>query len=568
MISINKRWFPLFAIGTAMALALLLRLPSFGTLPRGLNRDEAALAYNAYSLLKTGHDEHDVQFPITFHSFGDEKLGGYIYSLIPFVGAFGLHTWVTRLPSFLSGIAVILLLGEIIKELTVSFWKPKQTFFAQTTVMIGVALSPWGNHFSRVAYEAHLAMACFLFGWLALQKALKGGSAQRWWLAGSGLALAYSLVTYHSYQVMVPLFLVATVIILKEKIMKFDRIGVGMGLGFGLIAGLLLLSNHALTANLNKHAGITPYSRESLERQFSLMRLALPTPSILNKFISNKVSEGGFIFSKNIASVLSPDFLFISGTGQDVHNPGGMANLHLLTLPFILIGLHFLLTQKKTPAKWLFIAWIITSLVPSALTISPQHTIRANALFPALEVLSAIGITATFFSLKNHWQKIFLLFVAIGFTLSALRLRADYFILAPKRDEAKSHEKYHLLARKLAAESTTNDLVFTQQPSSSPYIWYLFETSYDPSQLQQNITYYPTDEEHFTHVQQIGNVHFETITWDELRALSKGKKISLIFRPEEIPSEMREGGEITYQETLHDYYGKDVYEVWHMTSSK
>lgn len=564
MIVAKKYWLPL-SLGLALCLALIMRLPSFGSLPRGLNRDEAALAYNAFSILKTGRDEHGVKLPITFRSFGDEKLGGYIYALTPFISVLGMNTWATRLPSFLAGLFIIVVLGAIVDELTESFWNPKQRLFARTAVMIGVALSPWANHFSRVAYEAHLAMLCFLFGWLALQKALKGES-QRLWLTLSGLSLAYSLITYHSYQVIVPLFVLIAMFIIRKRLPKLDRVGLGLGIGFGILAVTLLLGNHALSANLTKHAGISPYSKEALERQFSLMRLALPTPALANKFISNMGTESAFIFTKNLASVLSPEFLFVSGTERDVHNPGHMANLHLLTLPFILMGTHFLLNQKNTPQKQLFFAWFLIALIPSALTISPQHTIRASAVFPALEILSALGITTVFFWLKR-WGKPFIAVMVMLLFLSAVRLNAHYFVLAPKQDEDKSHEKYHLLAKKLIQERKISDLVFTQQPSSSPYIWYLFESQYDPTQLQKNITYYPVDAEHFMHVSQIDNIHFATIAWDELRQIAQNKKVSLIFRPEEVPSEMREGGVVVYQETLHDVYGKAVYEVWHMGHS-
>ncbi len=245
-----------------------------------------------------------------------------------------------------------------------------------------------------------------------------------------------------------------------------------------------------------------------------------------------------------------------------------MANLHLLTLPFIFVGAYFFFSQKKSPTKQLFCTWLVVALIPSALTISPQHTIRASALFPAFEILAALGFISFFFSLKRNGRIPFIALTSVLLLLSALRMRADYFVLAPKRDEAKSHEKYYLLAQKLIQESASNDLVFTQQPSSSPYIWYLFESAYNPISLQKDITYYPADAEHFKHVAQIGNIHFTTITWNELRELSKDKRVSLIFRPEEIPSEMREGGEITHQETLHDAYGKAVYEVWHMGPSK
>ena len=45
--------------------------------------DEAALGYNAYSILKTGRDEYGQYFPLIFKSFGDygnQKLKREYYS--------------------------------------------------------------------------------------------------------------------------------------------------------------------------------------------------------------------------------------------------------------------------------------------------------------------------------------------------------------------------------------------------------------------------------------------------------------------------------------------------------
>ncbi|PJC80059.1 hypothetical protein CO009_02840, partial [Candidatus Shapirobacteria bacterium CG_4_8_14_3_um_filter_35_11] len=55
-------------------LAVALRFWNINSLP-SLNPDEAALGYNAYSLLLTGKDEHGQAWPIHFKSFGDYKPG-------------------------------------------------------------------------------------------------------------------------------------------------------------------------------------------------------------------------------------------------------------------------------------------------------------------------------------------------------------------------------------------------------------------------------------------------------------------------------------------------------------
>jgi len=149
----------------ATCVALSLYLPKYGQLPAGLNRDEAALGYNAYSLLKTGKDEWGKSWPISIASFGDQKLPGYIYTLIPFVAVFGLETWVVRLPSLIAGLTVIVGMGLIASKLAkLAKYSQKFQLIGSWIVMILIAISPWNMHFSRVAYETHLAMAFFVAG--------------------------------------------------------------------------------------------------------------------------------------------------------------------------------------------------------------------------------------------------------------------------------------------------------------------------------------------------------------------------------------------------------------------
>ncbi|MBU1127337.1 hypothetical protein KKF11_03250, partial [Patescibacteria group bacterium] len=58
-----------------LLLAAALRLWGLNHYPVGLNADEAAIGYNAYSLIETGLDEHGNAWPIHFKSFGDYKPG-------------------------------------------------------------------------------------------------------------------------------------------------------------------------------------------------------------------------------------------------------------------------------------------------------------------------------------------------------------------------------------------------------------------------------------------------------------------------------------------------------------
>ena len=81
-----------------LLVAFLIRFINLGNTP-ALNPDEAALGYNAYSLIETSKDEHGISWPLHFKSFGDFKPGGYVYLALPFIKVFGLNTTAVRLPN-------------------------------------------------------------------------------------------------------------------------------------------------------------------------------------------------------------------------------------------------------------------------------------------------------------------------------------------------------------------------------------------------------------------------------------------------------------------------------------
>src|SRR5256885_17173261 len=51
------------------------------TNPRGFFIDESSIAYNAYLISRTGHDEHGQAWPLYFRAFGEYKNPIYIYLL-------------------------------------------------------------------------------------------------------------------------------------------------------------------------------------------------------------------------------------------------------------------------------------------------------------------------------------------------------------------------------------------------------------------------------------------------------------------------------------------------------
>src|SRR3989344_5129167 len=99
-------------------LAVVLRFYKLGTTPPSLYWDEVSLGYNAYSILKTGFDEHHHFLPLTnFAAFGDYKPPGYIYATVPSIALFGLNEFAVRFPSALFGTLTVFLAYLISKKL-------------------------------------------------------------------------------------------------------------------------------------------------------------------------------------------------------------------------------------------------------------------------------------------------------------------------------------------------------------------------------------------------------------------------------------------------------------------
>src|SRR5688572_17625778 len=100
-----------------IALTICLRVYRLADVPFGFFADEAAIGYNAYTLLTTGRDEHGEPFPVFFRSFGDYKPPIPIYVTVPFVAAFGLTELSVKLPSVTWGVLTVVLLYLLGAEL-------------------------------------------------------------------------------------------------------------------------------------------------------------------------------------------------------------------------------------------------------------------------------------------------------------------------------------------------------------------------------------------------------------------------------------------------------------------
>ena len=191
--------------------ALLLRIWKIVTNPPHLTPDEAALGYNAYSILHTLRDEHGRLLPVIFKSFGDYKPGLYVYFAVPAVALFGLTEFATRLPGVLAGALAPVILYFIVKQ-----------FSTKTHAIIAsliLSLMPWHIHFSRGAWEANLSLTITLAGIIFFLKSFK----RPIYALFSTVLFSLTPLTYQGAKLSTPIVILCLVIVYRKELFKLPK---------------------------------------------------------------------------------------------------------------------------------------------------------------------------------------------------------------------------------------------------------------------------------------------------------------------------------------------------------
>src|SRR3989344_920454 len=185
-------------IAFVILLAFVLRFYHLNLTPSSLYWDEVSLGYNAYSILKTGRDEHGKFLPFTnFTAFGDYKPPGYIYAAVSTIAVFGLNEFSVRFPSALFGVLTVLIAYFLARKI---FENEKIALFAA----FFLAISPWHIQFSRGAFEANVGL---FFSVLGIYLFFKFAKDKPFFLMLSALSFLAAIYTFTGQRLFVPLIL-------------------------------------------------------------------------------------------------------------------------------------------------------------------------------------------------------------------------------------------------------------------------------------------------------------------------------------------------------------------------
>lgn len=435
-------------------LAILVRFVGLSALPPALNRDEAALGYNAYSILKTGKDEHGQKFPLAFKSIGDYKMPLYIYAAVLPVKLFGLNDFSIRFWSAFAGVISVIMIYLITK-------KPLAALL--------MALNPWAVFYSRIAYEANLALALFLVGlWLLLNKKPLGFI---FWLL--------SCLAYSSALIFIPLFFIFFYYRYRPKIIPsilfivlFSFIFIGLWRVSSQKQNITVFSDPYLIDTYNK------------ERTLQYQKNPLKTKIFYNKYV-----YFGQIVVKNYLSTFSPQFLVLKGDNHPWHQIPKVGNFYFIEIILALIGMF-----KLKKHKLLFFAWLLLTPLASAITIDAPHSTRSIFLLPIILILASAGL-----------QKIkkFLPLIAVIYFINVVYVGYQYLKVYPTK--VAGSLPVGLKENLLQLDQSTPAITLSGVHDSI-YLYALVYLKIDPQLFQQTAVWTLPDTAGLTHAYQFANV--------------------------------------------------------------
>jgi len=504
----KREWLLLLIV---VGFAAMIRLWNLGTIPPGVNRDEASIGYTAYSLLKTGKDEYGVSWPVSIKSFGDWKLPLYIYASMVPISIAGLTDSSVRIVSALAGVLTVLFTYFLVREaFRQSSWSRSIALGASFLL----AVSPWHIHFSRVASEANVAVLfTVIASWLFFVSFRKPVA-----LIGSSVFFAFTLYTYHGNHIFTPLLLLGIFFFYKVRITsnryKFFSLGILVTLAIFIYAMTFL------GADKTKFAGTSILSDPGTV----LYQLELPRSEHENALFA-RVFHNRFVyvtkkFLESYVLSFSPEFLYIRGGGNNAHNIPLTGNAYLLEWPFLFFGIYRILKIRQSSGLF-FLWWLAVAPIASSLTKDAPHSARMLAILPALQVVTAFG-GMTLLDFVRRQMKLVVSVVLVGGYLWSMLLYFDaYFVHFPQTNSQDWGIAYKTVATFLSDNQSRFDRILFSKPDRSPYIFLAFYECLDPEILQRTAMRYPETSEGFSHVAKLGNIEFRNPKYPEDLLLPK-----------------------------------------------
>lgn len=487
-------------------LGFILRIIFLNISPPGFNADEAALGYNAYSLINIGKDEWGASFPLVFKSFSDYKPGLYVYLAVPFVAILGLNEFSVRLPSIILGSLSIILIYLLSKEL----FKKESAAIAASFLL---SISPWHLHFSRGAWETNVATFFILLGILTFIKSFKN----HLFLWISAISFIASMYTYQSPRVVIPILVFLLVIFYRKALLLKKNITIVV-----LATVLLLPLIFTLTSatGLARFQGVSIFSDKGpLNRVNEERGQHQDSSNFWARFFHNKeeVYVGNLL--GHYLDHFSPNFLFTFGDPLKRNNVPDMGQMYVFEIVTLFAGFYFIMRNRYNHTKMIFL-WLMVAPLASSLTYQTPHALRAHNMVIPLALISGLGLGMLWERVLRLSRFIKYLVVGLGILiifLSVANFLDRYFIHLPKQYALEWEYGFSQVMAYVRQNQNQYQKIVVTDRYDQPYILLLFYSKYDPVKYLQMNKGIGDNKFGFSTVSSFGKFEFRPIGKEEAR---------------------------------------------------
>lgn len=458
------------------------RFCMLGSVPDGLQADEASFLVNAYSYMTTGLDE-DGKRNLWFESYIDPKPTLYALLQIPSIALFGLNSFAARLPSAL--ISVVSILGVYILL--------KKTINPRLATVVSVLLifSPWHIILSRgtqeviVSFAAGIwALVCFV---LAAQE--KFSRRQLLYAAGAvGLALISAYI-YHAAKIVLPLLFIlyAWYLAASDKPKRLDKTSICIVFLVGLGIGLLILMSQSQTRF--QAVGILSNAGPQLILEEQIRTATTTSPQLVLRAFYNKITAYGISVLQVYLNHFSPDFLIFSGAMPARYLVPFHGLLYYFDIVLLLLGIILAVRDKRTE-RWLYLmtGWLLVAPLAAALTYQEVPSlIRASFMIVPIYVFIAFAIVQLWEQRKKLPMLVILLMISAIYLWQMSYFSHQLFVQQPR---------YHPWLRNYADEQLAEYLTANVAATTPVYLStirdvYAYLTLQDSELLQLTQQNYP-----------------------------------------------------------------------------
>lgn len=377
----NRPRFLLFLLFCALGLAIFTRLAFLGSMPGGLNQDEASIGYEAWAILHYGVDRWGLNHPLHLLSWGSGQNALYAYLSMPFIAVFDLTPLSIRLLSACLGLLSLGVVWRLAKR-----HSPHDST-APLILALLLATSPWHIMASRWALESNIAPAMLLLGVYFMAR--WQDAPLRFFPLGAAF-IALSVYAYGTCYFFAPLLLLGCALYIARAASPVPLRTKVKAVLLAAVAALVVAAPMILMVanNLMGHGHLTAFGitipKYMAEARYSAIFLPF--------------AGGGWdAYWQNAQTVFGLLFL-AKDDGLSWNAASGWGAQYLWLTPFVLLGIGRSIRQGNG-ADHLMLIWFGGALLTALLTAANIN--RINLVWIPSLWLAGVGLLALCHALRR-----------------------------------------------------------------------------------------------------------------------------------------------------------------------